>query len=238
MALSTWFILAVWAGPTFVGISIFAISESGVSAFIQRFVARLWRIIMPVDGPNRRPRPSISVGWTMVWAVYLILLMAFSIILRPYFDIRIPYQIDLIIKYIGAIILMCIGICALCLAAQRVADPPLHHWSTDKWLVTLALFWGLFPPMWFFTEYFAIDSGAIALQQANPPPANQQDDELRKSALAKMKTYIELGSPVWAAFGVLYAALLSQINPPTTTCAWRAASGDSSSPSGTPPARE
>jgi hypothetical protein len=60
-------------------------------------------------------------------------------------------------------------------------------------LISYILFWFLLPPCWFFVEYFAFDSHAIAL----PDGA-----DLEKH-LSKIKDYADYASKIWAALAAL-----------------------------------
>jgi hypothetical protein len=60
-------------------------------------------------------------------------------------------------------------------------------------------FWALFPPLWFFAEYYFVDSGFVA-----PPPGTTKED-----LLSSLKSYADFASKIWAAVGALLAVLLA-----------------------------
>jgi hypothetical protein len=61
------------------------------------------------------------------------------------------------------------------------------------WTIAGIIFWVLFPPIWFFLEYFAAESGTIA-----------------GAKLDQLKTYADFASKIWAAFLVLYTTAVAQ----------------------------
>jgi hypothetical protein len=78
-------------------------------------------------------------------------------------------------------------------------------------LISLVIFWALFPPMWFFTEYFAFDCGYIEL----PSHSNPAKISETKEFLGGLKEYAGFAAPVWAGFGAIFAGLLTQLKEPT-----------------------
>lgn len=68
------------------------------------------------------------------------------------------------------------------------------------WLV----FWVIFPPIWFFAEYYVIDCGFLVAVAQDPKLATQL--ALRENA----KIYGDYASKIWAAFLFLYGASIAQ----------------------------
>ena len=56
-------------------------------------------------------------------------------------------------------------------------------------LIGYIVFWVLFPPGWFFLEYYALDTGVIKLKKK----------EDLKTTLENFKAYADFASKVWAA---------------------------------------
>jgi len=92
-------------------------------------------------------------------------------------------------------------------------------WFTDPLLVALALFWGLFPPMWFFVEYLSFDRGAFALpvklQQAIQAATDANDAvraaKLEADFLASTKLYADMAAKVWVAVGTALGAVVAMV---------------------------
>jgi hypothetical protein len=117
---------------------------------------------------------------------------------------HIDFEAITFIRLLGAIVMIVLGIIGIDFAARKAVTPSSSgtaNWWAHDFLVFLALFWALFPPMWFFTEYHAFDAKAIA----SPPGISYND------YMETLKTYAEFSAKVWAGFGALYAGLLSQI---------------------------
>jgi H+/Cl- antiporter ClcA len=64
-------------------------------------------------------------------------------------------------------------------------------------LIGYLAFWLLFPPLWFFLEYYAVDSGAI-----DGVPRAEAD-------MKRMKDYTDLASKVWAAVIAILVGLVA-----------------------------
>lgn len=73
-------------------------------------------------------------------------------------------------------------------------------WYTHSPLLSLVVFWALFPPLWFFAEYYFIDSGFVGL-----PASGAKKSEV----LASLKVYADFAAKIWAAVGALLAVLLA-----------------------------
>lgn len=96
------------------------------------------------------------------------------------------------------------------LLKAHAGDP----WYTDPLLVGLVLFWGLFPPMWFFVEYLSFDRGSFAL----PLDVARQMEEalktnnaagaakLKADFLSETKLYADMASKVWVSVGAALGA--------------------------------
>jgi hypothetical protein len=66
-------------------------------------------------------------------------------------------------------------------------------------LIFYSIFWVLAPPIWFFVEYFAIESDWIAL------PVNKDRTEYLKT----IKNYADYASKIWAGVLALLGALIA-----------------------------
>jgi hypothetical protein len=188
MPVSNWLVLLLWAGPCSVGVLIFILSESD------------GRLVMAVKSRNLGSGLVVVIG-TMLWAVPLLVLMGFALAKNKHHTNRfISYDEHFYIKIIGSGIMICIGIFTICYA-YKVSQINANKWSSYPIITILVLYWALFPPMWFFTEYFAFACNFIH----HPPEIPD------KEFLSNLRDYAGLAAPVWAGFGAIFAGLLSQI---------------------------
>jgi hypothetical protein len=150
---------------------------------------------------------------TLLWAVPLLLLL-----LNAQFKmVVIEHQTYVAWRAILIFILLGLGIWGLLRSFDLLKAHAGDPWYTDPLLVSLVLFWGLFPPMWFFVEYLSFDRGSFALPlvvpkeiqaaQANADPAAVEN--LRSDFLARTKLYADMASKVWFAVGAALGAVIS-----------------------------
>lgn len=83
----------------------------------------------------------------------------------------------------------------ICVWAFARGDIFLNDATTTlaPWPVAGIIFWVLFPPIWFFTEYLAAHNGAFT-----------------GASLSDLKTFADFASKVWAAFLVIYTFGVTQ----------------------------
>jgi hypothetical protein len=67
--------------------------------------------------------------------------------------------------------------------------------TLGDWSCAGVIFWVLFPPIWFFTEYLAVRSNAFLGGTAHLP---------------ELKDYADFASKIWAAFLALYLFTVTQ----------------------------
>ena len=157
--------------------------------------------------PSNRP-PLKCVTWlTAVWLLPLLFLLVWptlqlSVIHHNY------YVCARNIAILVLIILVFFGITKASRFIGSSADLP---WYTSAWLVALVLFWGLFPPSWFFLEYYLFDSGYIALPQsvAEAMANSSEPAKVKADFMASTKTYADLASKIWVAVSAALAATIA-----------------------------
>lgn len=98
----------------------------------------------------RPPIPVLVVFfWTLPWLVLLLVLL-----LLPSLGAKIPYEVYRTARHLALLVLIALAVIGLLRAFKLVGWHREQPWYTVGFLVALVLFWGLFPPSWFFTEYF------------------------------------------------------------------------------------
>ena len=193
MSVSYWLIVVFWAGPVCVGSLIFTLSE------FHRWLTM-----------TNRSR-DLGMGWvvvigTMLWVVPLLVLMGFALATNKNLTtLYITYHAHSNIRIIGSSLMILIGVYTI-IYTYNLSQRSTRKWSSYPIISILVIYWALFPPMWFFTEYFAFACNFIH----HPPEIPDKD------FLSSLKDYADLAAPVWAGFGAIFAGLLSQIKEPTT----------------------
>jgi hypothetical protein len=120
-----------------------------------------------------------------------------------------PYGAYRTLRSLGAIVLLGLAFYSIYAVAQLVSQTMATKaptvpatpapWYTHGIILSLVVFWALFPPLWFFAEYYFVDSGFVAL-----PPGTTKVD-----LLSSLKSYADFASKIWAAVGALLAVLLA-----------------------------
>jgi hypothetical protein len=85
------------------------------------------------------------------------------------------------------------------------ATPP---WYSDSFLVSMVVFWALFPPAWFFVEYTLFEHGQIALVSGEVCMPHCHSD-FCNAELARLDTYAGFASKIWAGMGATLAGVIA-----------------------------
>jgi hypothetical protein len=100
-------------------------------------------------------------------------------------------------RTLGAFVIAVHAGVAIWRLTQNVALPRTLSDEFIPELVGYLTFWLLFPPLWFFLEYYAVDSGAIrGLSGA-------------EADMKRMKDYTDLASKIWAAVIAILVGLVA-----------------------------
>jgi hypothetical protein len=157
------------------------------------------------------PKRSVAI-WTAFWVVPLIALYA----LTYFTSVQISHAWYQTGRLIAVVVMVALAVLGLLIAFDLVGDQKSKPWYMIGLLVALVIFWGLFPPAWFFTEYLLFDRDAILLPvdvldriRAAPAASQAELAAASKTAnLAATKVYADLASKFWVAVG---AALVTAI---------------------------
>ena len=163
------------------------------------------------------PKRAVA-KWTALWVVPLIGLYA----LTYFTSLQIPhawYQTGRLIAVVVMVVLVVIGSADRFRSRRWPPHRPLVH---DPLLVALVIFWGLFPPAWFFTEYLLFDRDTILLpvemlDKIKAAPAASQAEvaaSFKTANLAATKTYADMASKFWVAVGAALATAIGLSSGP------------------------
>lgn len=150
------------------------------------------------------------VGATLVW----ISVLAFCVVAAQFKLLAIPYDTYVAVVWVGAIILVGLVFFGLVTASNYIgmsgATKPETAWYENPWLASLIIFWALFPPSYFFVEYYAIDKGLISLPEPLPDGIDS-----KARLLVATKTYSDLAAKIWAGASAILATVLAVSKRPT-----------------------
>lgn len=150
----------------------------------------------------------------MAWCAPWIALIALLLFLSQVGQVRIPYETYKFWRGIGILLLVVLAFVGILRALDIVGEPTQAVWYTKPFLVSLVLFWGLFPPSWFFLEYLLFDRGVFVVPVCDAQPAVTAVTAAEPKCLPitkaeflpSVKTYSDLASKIWfaisAALGV------------------------------------
>lgn len=160
---------------------------------------------------------------TLLWAVPLSLLLLNAAFGFHTFQFK-TYEFG---RHAAIVIMLILVVFGLLRAFDIVGDHKGQPWFTDPVLVSLALFWGLFPPMWFFVEYFSFDRGVFLLPtefQQSIDTARQaakdateltaKADKVKADFLSSTKLYADMAAKVWVAVGTALGAVVAMARRP------------------------
>jgi hypothetical protein len=139
------------------------------------------------------PKGPVAL-YSALWVVPLAILL----FITTWTDYSFEYHTYQRARLIVLLVMLALALAGLVRAFEMFGVKSTDPWYTSGFLVALVLFWGLFPPTWFFTEYLMFDNGSIQL-----PP-----DTDKVKFLAALKTYADLGSKVWVAVGAALATTI------------------------------
>jgi len=149
----------------------------------------------------------IPVGKVMAWCSPWLALIAFLLLISQVGHVRISYESYKFWRNAGALILIVIAVVGI-LRALDIVGGTHDPWFTIPFLVSLVLFWGLFPPVWFFLEYMLFDLEVFQLPGCPSAQASSQGVAancaipMKKEFLSAMKVYADMAAKIWAAVGV------------------------------------
>ena len=149
---------------------------------------------------------------TLVWTVPLLLLL-----LNAQFKVVVvEHRTYLSCRAVLILVLLGLGIWGLLRSFDLLKAHAGDPWYTDPLLVGLVLFWGLFPPMWFFVEYLSFDRGSFALpsnllrelEAATAEGRAVDASKLRADFLSETKLYADMAAKVWFSVGAAHGAVI------------------------------
>jgi hypothetical protein len=150
---------------------------------------------------------QIPVGKVIAWCSPWLAVIAFLLLISQIGDVRISYESYKIWRNFGAGLLIVVAIIGI-LRALDIVGNSQDPWFTIPFLVSLILFWGLFPPIWFFLEYLLFDLGVFQLPNCPSATISPQGAEIncvapmKKDFLPALKVYADMAAKIWAAVGV------------------------------------
>lgn len=165
------------------------------------------------------PRPPVPVRqvmkWTLPWIAVLVGLLVYGAFGS---GTSIPYDIYTWVRRLCAVGLAGLGVAGLAYALEWTDKSKGQPWFTIPLLVSLVLFWGVFPPTWFFTEYYLFDQRRLqwppelreALVAAGTDKKAAAD--LVAGHLAAVKVYADLASKIWLAVGAALGTAIGFAN--------------------------
>lgn len=144
----------------------------------------------------------------MWWSLPWITLLGILLIIATWTTLSIPYGMYENGRAIGLGIMIVLAVAGLLRAFDMIGTAG-EPWYTISFLVALVMFWGLFPPTWFFTEYLLFDRETIqfpedvrqAIERAELEKDLRRVAEIKKEFLGVKKTYADMGSRIWVAVG-------------------------------------
>ena len=161
--------------------------------------------------PAKPPIPVLKVFlWTVPWLLTLLVLLA----LPAFGEVEIiSYAVYALARKAVLVVLIALAIIGLLRAFKLVGWHKEQPWYTVGFLVALVLFWGLFPPSWFFTEYYLFDTRTVALPPEVQRAIDAATDEdsrakIRTAFMSGVKTYADMASKVWVAVGAALATAI------------------------------
>jgi hypothetical protein len=150
---------------------------------------------------------QIPVAKVMAWCAPWLALIAVLLLISQVGDVRISYERYKFWRNLGILILIGVAIIGI-LRALDIVGASQEPWYTIPFLVSLVLFWGLFPPVWFFLEYLLFDLGVFQLPTCPNAAVSSQGAEancvapIKKDFLPALKVYADMAAKIWAAVGV------------------------------------
>ena len=163
------------------------------------------------EDPKPVPK-GVVAAWTAPWVLLLatLLVCAFA----P--TVHITHDHYIVARGIAIVAMLVLAFVGLLRALDLVGAQKNQPWHTDGFLVALVLFWGLFPPSWFFIEYLLFDRNTFLL-----PPEDQSlyeaamkagkvavAEDIKARYLASIKPYVDLASKVWVSVGAALGAAI------------------------------
>ena len=157
------------------------------------------------------PIPAVA-GWSAFWVVPLIVLYG----LTYFTGVQISHGLYQGARLLAVVVMVLLAGFGLLVAFGLVGSHKADPWYKIAPLVALVIFWGLFPPAWFFTEYLLFDRDTILLpvemlDKIKAAPAASQAEvaaPFKTANLAATKTYADMASKFWVAVGAALATAI------------------------------
>jgi hypothetical protein len=151
-----------------------------------------------------KPTIRIALCWTVPWVVALCSLLVLANLQLFVID----SHIHTIARWSGATLMVALAFAGLVRASRYVSKEEgaglAANWYQDGNLVALVIFWSMFPPAWFFVEYYCLDAGFFL-----PKLAADGQPLDRVVTLAAARTYADLAAKIWAGSSAVIGALLA-----------------------------
>jgi hypothetical protein len=141
---------------------------------------------------------SFSLWWAGLWLIGLLLLFIGAWLKWISLEFATERKLR---DFFGAFVIL-FAILTVCRVASAVYYSMAKEDFFRRELIGYTVFWLFFPPMWFFLEYYAIDTGVVRL----PPKTNLKD------TLEGIKIYADFASKVWAAVLAGLAGLIALVS--------------------------
>jgi hypothetical protein len=166
--------------------------------------------------PDTQEEPRVPKLQVLAWSAPWITLLALLFFIGSVGDVKVSHSTYVFWRSVGLTVMVILAVYGVLRALQLIGKKTIEPWYTIGLLVALVLFWGLFPPAWFFVEYLLVDRGVfqmpIKLQGAYEELAKasnlQEAEEIRKSYLASVKAYADMASKVWISVGAALATTI------------------------------
>jgi hypothetical protein len=156
---------------------------------------------------------QIPVGRVMAWCSPWLALIAFLLLISQVGHVEITYKSYRFWRNLGIVILIAVAVVGILRALDIVGDSQ-DPWYTIPFLVSLVLFWGLFPATWFFLEYLLFDLGVFQLPSCPNTATSSQGAEVpcvaptKAAFLASLKIYADMAAKIWAAVAVALGVVI------------------------------
>lgn len=144
---------------------------------------------------------NAAVKWSLPWMVFL----AMGVLIATFGGKRIPqlpYRYYFCCRFVGGVAMFLLAAFTLFSTLNLVVAPPSEVSRLNSTTLPLGVFWVLFPPMWFFAEYYVFDRNLVR------PPVGVT----KAGHLSSMRDYVGFSSKVWAAVLALFLFSISQID--------------------------
>lgn len=126
-----------------------------------------------------------SLWWAGLWLATILVL--FLAVWQKWISLELETERK--VRNFFSVFIIAFAILSICRVATAAYSSATKASVFRQELIGYIVFWVLFPPGWFFLEYYALDTKAIKLKK----------NEDRKATLENFKAYADFASKVWAA---------------------------------------